>query len=121
MRERWVALGLFATASIGLVFTAYLTYLEAFVIHAWCQWCVVSAVLIAVIFLVRSMSKHLKRVPPSCDARAPPRISFASTYGPSVTTTPSPWRPRPASAGRSSPAANSRRSILPVPDTQRAA
>ena len=52
MRERWVALSLFAMASIGLVFTAYLTYLEAFVIHAWCQWCLVSAALVALIFLL---------------------------------------------------------------------
>jgi uncharacterized membrane protein len=47
-----VALALFAMASIGLVFTAYLTYLEAFVIHAWCQWCLVSAALVALIFLL---------------------------------------------------------------------
>ena len=52
MRERWLALSLFAVASIGLVFTAYLTYLEAFVIHAWCQWCLVSAALVALIFLL---------------------------------------------------------------------
>jgi uncharacterized membrane protein len=49
---RWVALGLFALAAVGVVFSAYLTYLEAFVIHAWCQWCVVSAILITLIFLL---------------------------------------------------------------------
>jgi uncharacterized membrane protein len=52
MRERWVAIALFATSSIGLVFTAYLTYLEAYVIHAWCQWCLVSAALVTLIFLL---------------------------------------------------------------------
>ena len=52
IRDRRVALSLFAMASIGLVFTAYLTYLEAFVIHAWCQWCLVSAALVALIFLL---------------------------------------------------------------------
>ena len=51
-RERWVALGLFATASVGVVFSAYLTYLEAAVIRAWCRWCVVSAVLVTLIFLL---------------------------------------------------------------------
>lgn len=35
----------------GVVFSAWLTYLEAVVIKAWCQYCVGSAVLITVIFL----------------------------------------------------------------------
>jgi uncharacterized membrane protein len=51
-RERWVALALFAVSAVGVVFSAYLTYLEAFVIHAWCQWCLISAILITLIFLL---------------------------------------------------------------------
>ena len=35
----------------GVLFAAYLTYLELFVIHAICQWCVASAVIIIGIFL----------------------------------------------------------------------
>jgi len=50
--ERWVALAIFSLAGVGVAFSAYLTYLEAFVIHAWCQWCVVSAILITLIFLL---------------------------------------------------------------------
>ena len=49
--KRWVALAIFGLAAIGVAFSAYLTFLEAFVIEAWCQWCVISAVLIALIFL----------------------------------------------------------------------
>jgi protein-disulfide isomerase/uncharacterized membrane protein/rhodanese-related sulfurtransferase len=30
-------------AAVGFVFSGYLTSLEAFVIHAWCFWCVISA------------------------------------------------------------------------------
>ncbi len=52
VRERWVALALFGLSAVGVAFSAYLTYLEAFVIHAWCQWCVISAVLITLIFLL---------------------------------------------------------------------
>jgi uncharacterized membrane protein len=52
MRERWVALALFGVSAVGLAFTGYLTYLEAFVIHAWCQWCLVSAALVTLIFLL---------------------------------------------------------------------
>jgi len=38
-------------ATVSLLFSGYLTYLEAYVIHAWCQWCVTSAVLVTLIFL----------------------------------------------------------------------
>ncbi len=36
----------------GFVFSIYLTSLEAFVIHAWCAWCVVSALAITSIFVL---------------------------------------------------------------------
>jgi uncharacterized membrane protein len=52
MHARPVAVGLFALAGVGVLFSAYLTYLEAAVIHAWCRWCVASAVLITLIFLL---------------------------------------------------------------------
>ena len=38
------------SAAIAVCFTAYLTYLELFVIHAVCRWCVASATIIVVIF-----------------------------------------------------------------------
>jgi uncharacterized membrane protein len=44
--------GLFAgalTALIGFGFSVYLTYLELFKIHAICQWCVASAVLMTLL------------------------------------------------------------------------
>jgi uncharacterized membrane protein len=37
-------------ATVGFGFSAYLTYLELFVIDAICQWCLVSAVLMTVLF-----------------------------------------------------------------------
>ena len=49
--SRLVSVVLLATASFGLGVSGYLTYLEAYVIHAWCQWCVISAVLMTLIFL----------------------------------------------------------------------
>ncbi len=39
-------------ATVGLLFTAYLTYLELFVIHAICRWCVGSAVIITALWVV---------------------------------------------------------------------
>lgn len=46
-----VGVVLLTLSSIALVFSGWLTYLEAFVIHAWCQWCVISAILATLIFL----------------------------------------------------------------------
>jgi len=51
MGSAWVARLLAAGAAFGAVFSGYLTYLEAAVIHAWCQWCVVSAILMGLTFL----------------------------------------------------------------------
>jgi uncharacterized membrane protein len=48
--RRWPATLLAALAGTGVAFTAYLTYLELFVIHAVCRWCVGSAVIIVGIF-----------------------------------------------------------------------
>ena len=36
----------------GAVFAVYLTYLELFVIHAICQWCVLTAIIIWLLLLV---------------------------------------------------------------------
>jgi uncharacterized membrane protein len=41
---------LFATSLAGFLFSLYLTYLELFVIKAICQWCVLSALMMTVIF-----------------------------------------------------------------------
>lgn len=47
-----MAAGLLVIAGSGLLFSAYLTFLELFVIHAICQWCVISAILVTIIFFV---------------------------------------------------------------------
>ncbi|MFQ5536994.1 MAG: vitamin K epoxide reductase family protein [Gemmatimonadota bacterium] len=42
---------LFGGAAFGFLYAVYLTYLEAAVIHAWCQWCLISAVVITLVFI----------------------------------------------------------------------
>jgi len=49
--SRTVSLLLVAGGVTGLFFSGYLTYLEAFVIGAWCQWCVGSAGIMVLAFL----------------------------------------------------------------------
>jgi uncharacterized membrane protein len=44
----------FAAALGGFGFSVYLTYLEIFTIEAICQWCVASAVLMTVLFLLNA-------------------------------------------------------------------
>jgi uncharacterized membrane protein len=48
--EGGIYLGLLITL-VGTLFSAYLTYLEVFVIHALCQWCVASAALMVAALL----------------------------------------------------------------------
>ena len=43
---------LVALTGFGLLFSLWLTYLELFVIHAICQWCVISAILATLLFIV---------------------------------------------------------------------
>lgn len=47
---RTVSLVLTLLSGIGVVFSAWLTYLELFVIHAICQYCVISAIIVLLIF-----------------------------------------------------------------------
>lgn len=49
------ALYMFMMSAVGVCFTLYLSYLEAFVIHAWCRWCLGSAAIIGVVFVLSGM------------------------------------------------------------------
>jgi uncharacterized membrane protein len=50
--EPWVSHALLALTGWGVIFSAWLTYLELYVINAICIFCVVSAVIVGIIFLV---------------------------------------------------------------------
>jgi uncharacterized membrane protein len=56
--RRWPVTLLTFLAGLGVAFTIYLTYLELFVIHAICRWCVGSAVIIVGIFLAALFEKR---------------------------------------------------------------
>ena len=45
----------FLLALVGFGYSVFLTYLELFVIDAVCQWCVVSALLMTVLFAVNAI------------------------------------------------------------------
>jgi len=50
--EPVISIVLVAQAAVGVLFSAWLTYLELGVIHAICIWCVTSAVIVLAILLV---------------------------------------------------------------------
>lgn len=49
--SRAIPLLLVVGAVVGVAFSAWFTYLEAAVINAWCMWCVVSAVVMVLVFV----------------------------------------------------------------------
>jgi uncharacterized membrane protein len=60
--SRWLALAILLLTTWGVLFTAWLTYLELFVIHAICRWCVGSAVLALLIFVLAAWDYLTPRV-----------------------------------------------------------
>lgn len=48
--SRGLSLAMLLLSGWGVLFTAWLNYLEAFVIHAWCEWCLGSAAIVLVLF-----------------------------------------------------------------------
>jgi uncharacterized membrane protein len=60
--RRWPTRLLAGLAVGGFLFTLYLTYVEVFVLHAICRWCVGSAVVITAITIVAVSA--VRREPP---------------------------------------------------------
>jgi uncharacterized membrane protein len=53
--SRPLAVGMLALTAWGALFSLWLTYIELFVIHAICQWCVISALLAVGLMVVSYM------------------------------------------------------------------
>ena len=67
----WTAL-LAVMASIGFVFTIYLTYLELFVIQAICRWCLGSAVIITLTWITSLLALRSPALRTDRGASPPP-------------------------------------------------
>jgi len=70
--RKWSVL-LAGLASAGFLFTVYLTYIELFVIHAICRWCVGSAVIITLIWIVSLLSLRSPAIRTDRATSQPPR------------------------------------------------
>jgi uncharacterized membrane protein len=53
--SRGLSLTMVILAGWGALFTGWLNYLEAFVIHAWCEWCLFSAGMVLVLFVLAAL------------------------------------------------------------------
>jgi uncharacterized membrane protein len=49
-QQRWISYGLLTLTGVAFLFSIYLSILEEFVIHAWCRWCIVSAIISTLAF-----------------------------------------------------------------------
>lgn len=54
----WTPRLLFLLAAIGVVFSAYLTYIELYVLYEVCPWCVVSAIIILAIAVLSGLELY---------------------------------------------------------------
>lgn len=70
-RVIWAAPGLLFVAATGLLYSAYLTWVELAVLHAVCLWCVTSAAVIAVITILGTVY-YLRGADPPAPAQAGP-------------------------------------------------
>jgi uncharacterized membrane protein len=50
--SRRLSIALLLLTGWGVLFSSWLTYLEKFRIHAWCEWCLASAGLVAILFVL---------------------------------------------------------------------
>ena len=57
---RWLEVLLALAVTGGLLFSAYLTGVELFILHAVCMWCVISAVLTVLLFVLAQPWRTLR-------------------------------------------------------------
>ena len=50
--SRGLSLAMVLVTTWGVLFTGWLNYLEAFVINAWCEWCLGSAAMVLLLFVL---------------------------------------------------------------------
>jgi uncharacterized membrane protein len=55
VESRGLSLAMMILTGWGVLFTAWLNYLEGFVIHAWCEWCLGSAAMVLILFVLAAL------------------------------------------------------------------
>ncbi len=73
---RWARLPQAVVSGAGFLFSLYLSGIEEFVLHAWCAWCVVSAISVTLFFALAV----LELVRPSTPAESGPLLVRMKPY-----------------------------------------
>jgi uncharacterized membrane protein len=60
----WAALASLFMSLLGVMLSGYLTYLELFTIHATCEYCVTSAIIVTVLFVLSIVRVLVMSTPP---------------------------------------------------------
>ena len=63
--SRGLSVALVAMSGWGVLFSGWLSYLEARVINAWCMWCVASACLVVLLFVMSVLDLRATRSAPA--------------------------------------------------------
>lgn len=63
IQPRLTAWGLVLLSGWGVLFSGWLTYLELFVIHAICMWCVISATIMMLVFITSTIALRQELTP----------------------------------------------------------
>ncbi len=64
--SRAISLAMLVLTGWGVLFTAWLNYLEAYVIHAWCEWCIGSAMMVLLLFVLAQLDWREQRAVVEC-------------------------------------------------------
>lgn len=60
----WAQRGLFIVSAIGVAFSLYLTYVEVFILHEICPWCVLSAIIVTAIAVLSALEMRAAEAEP---------------------------------------------------------
>ena len=82
--------GLATISGAGFLFSLYLTWLQGFVIHAWCAWCETSAVAVTLFFIL-AVLEWIRPSPAPAEALATVRGHFAVLLAAIVLGVPAFW------------------------------
>ena len=84
LRYWFLPLATLGLTLVGFAFSGYLTYRELFSIHAICEWCASSAVILTVLFICAAYRYVMvsDAVAPAAPAPLPPKKSGAKATPP---------------------------------------